>query len=170
MWSNRQTFASISSSEEWLKEGGNRYCARGVQVRGARADRRAGGGRSSILFNTIPFILPHIRAGKLRALAVTSAKRSLLLPEEPTMKEAGCPGVELAEWQGVLAPARTPKEIVAKLDSEFVRTLHLPEIKNRLSSQGAEPVGSTPEEFAAFIKAEMVRWAKVVKASGARAD
>lgn len=128
------------------------------------------GGQVDLMFDNMPSILPHVKNGKLRALAVTTATRSPAIPEIPTIAESGLPGYEASSWFGILAPAGTPQPIVTKLNKEIVRILHAPEIKERLSGQGAEPVGDTPEEFSAHIKSEIVKWAKVVKASGAHVD
>jgi tripartite-type tricarboxylate transporter receptor subunit TctC len=114
--------------------------------------------------------LPHIKSGKLRALAVTSAKRSEALPEVPTVAEAGVPGYDSTQWYGVLAPAGTPREIVARLHDAIVRALRDPEVGKRLAADGAEAVGSSPEEFAAFIKSEGEKWAKVAAAAGIEAE
>jgi tripartite-type tricarboxylate transporter receptor subunit TctC len=111
-----------------------------------------------------------VKDGKLRALAVTSSKRSPATPELPTVAEAALPGFEANTWHGVVLPAGAQPAIVARLNREIVAILHLPDIVERLSSQGAEPVGSTPEEFAAYIKSETVKWAKVVRESGAKAE
>jgi tripartite-type tricarboxylate transporter receptor subunit TctC len=127
-------------------------------------------GQVQLMFSTMPPALPHIKAGKLKALAVTSARRSPAAPELPTIAEAALPGFEATTWHGVVVPARTPAAIIAKLNAEIVKILHSRDVRERLSSQGAEPVGDTPEEFAAYIRAETVKWAKVVKESGARAD
>lgn len=127
-------------------------------------------GQVPLLFNTIPPLLPYIRAGRVRPLAVTSAKRSSLLPDVPTFVESGLPAVELIEWGGILAPANTPKEIVEKLRTEFVKALRAPDVLEKLSGMGTEPVGSTPNEFASFIHAEIIKMSKVVKSAGARAD
>ena len=114
--------------------------------------------------------LPHMTSGKMKALAVTSLKRSLLLPDVPTVAESGFPGYEVTGWKGLLAPAGTPREVVVRLYEETSRILKLPDVRNRLAAAGEDPVGSTPEELAAYIKAEIIKWEKVVKQSGARAD
>ena len=109
---------------------------------------------------------PHIKSGRMRAYGVTSAKRAAGAPEIPTIAEAGVPGYEAVQWYGVLAPAATPRAIVTRLHGEIVKVLQQPDVKDRLGKDGAEPVGSTPEEFAAFIRAETVKWAKVVRDAG----
>jgi len=106
----------------------------------------------------------------VRALAVTTLKRSPLLPELPTISESGLRGFDISTWFGIFAPAGTPPEIVAKLNAEVVRLLHTAEMRERLALLGAEPIGNKPEEFAAFIKTEIPKYAKVVKASGAKVD
>ncbi|TMG75618.1 MAG: tripartite tricarboxylate transporter substrate binding protein, partial [Betaproteobacteria bacterium] len=128
------------------------------------------GGQVQIMFSTMPPALPHVKDGKLRALAVTSRKRSPATPELPTIDEAALPGFEAITWHGVVAPAGTPAAIIAWLNREIVAILHLPEVVERLSGQGAEALGSTPEEFAAYIKSESAKWAKVVRESGAKAE
>ena len=128
------------------------------------------GGQVQLMFDNMPSALPHVKAGKLRALAVTSPKRSSALPDIPTMDEEGLKGFDATSWFGLLAPAGTPKDIIAKLNAAAVKALATPEMRERLASQGAEAVGNTPEQFAAFIKAEIEKWAKIVKASGARVD
>jgi tripartite-type tricarboxylate transporter receptor subunit TctC len=128
------------------------------------------GGQVPLMFDNLPSAIQHIRAGKLRAIAVTSAVRSPALPDLPTIAEAGLPGYEASSWFGILAPAATPKDIVAKLSSAIQSGLQTPEMRERFSSQGAEPIGGTPEQFAAHIKAEIAKWAKVVKAAGAKLD
>ncbi len=112
----------------------------------------------------------HVKSGRLRALAVTSAKRTELMPDVPTMKEAGVEGVELPLWFGLLAPSATPREIVRTLAAGVAKAAHSPDIRMRLLEQGAEPVGNTPEEFDRLLRADVARWAEVVKLSGARAD
>jgi tripartite-type tricarboxylate transporter receptor subunit TctC len=128
------------------------------------------GGRVSLMFDTTLSAFPHIKSGKLRALAVTAGRRSAALPELPTVAESGIPGFEVSAWNGVLAPAGTAREIVIRLASEIAAIMKLPDVRERLAGQGAEPIGSTPEAFAAHIAGETAKWAKVVKASGARAD
>jgi len=118
----------------------------------------------------MPSVIPHVKAGKLRALAVTTAQRSPSFPQLPTISEAGVPGYDAGSWYGLLVPAGTPKEVVARLNAETVKLLKLPEVKERLDSAGFEVLVSTPEEYAAFTRNEIEKWAKVVKASGARAD
>jgi len=112
----------------------------------------------------------HVKTGRLRALGVASARRTALLPEVPTMKEAGVEGVEVPLWFGLLAPAATPREIVSALAGATVRAAKDPDMRQRLLDQGAEPVGNTPEEFDRQLREEVARWAEVVKISGARAD
>src|SRR5690606_39251776 len=106
----------------------------------------------------------------LRALAVTSAKRSPSLPDVPTVAEAGVPGYEASSWFGLVAPADTPKSIIDKTQQAVAEALKQPEVREKLSAQGAEPVGNTPEEFARFIEAETEKWGKVVRDSGAKID
>ena len=128
------------------------------------------GGQLALIFDQVVSSMPHVQAGKLRALGITSAKRFPTLPDLPTIAEAGVPGYESISWAGVAVPAGTPKEIIARLHAEIVKVLQLPDIRERLLRDGIEPIGSTPEQFAAHIRAERVKWAKVVKDSGARAD
>lgn len=122
------------------------------------------------MFATIPSVIEFVRAGRLRALAVTSKTRSAAVPEIPTVAESGFPEFEASSWFGLLGPAELPREIVLKLQGEVVRALKVPELRAKLVQQGADPVGSTPEEFATYMRAETVKWAKVVKASGATAQ
>ena len=128
------------------------------------------GGQISVMFDNMPSAIPHVKGGKLRALAVTTAKRSPALPDVPTIAEAGVPGYEATSWFGLLAPAETPAPIVAKLNASILKALADPEVKKKLAEQGAEPYGEKPEQFAAFIQAETTKWGKVVKDSGASLD
>lgn len=126
-------------------------------------------GQTTVMFDVIMTSLPHLKSGKLRGLAVSSAQRSPLLPELPAVAET-LPGFEAIVWFGMFAPAATPKEIVNKLNGELVKIVNAPKMKELLASQGAEPVGNTPEQFTARIKSEIGKWAKVVKDSGAHLD
>ncbi len=127
-------------------------------------------GQVQIMFSGMSSVMPHIKANKLRPLAVTGAQRSPAVPEVPTIAEAGYPGFEASAWYGVLAPAGTPKPVVMRLNAEILRALKLPEVKERLENVGFEIVGGTPEAFGAYIKSEIAKWAKVVKASGVKAE
>ena len=127
-------------------------------------------GQVSMTFASILSSLPQVKSGKLKALAVTGAKRSPAAPDMPTMIEAGVKGYESATWYGVLAPAKTPKDIVAKLNTDIVAILKQPEVRDRLSKEGAEPVGSTPQELGAYIRSEIAKWGKVIKAAGVQAN
>jgi len=127
-------------------------------------------GEVDLSFANIPSIQGHLKSGRLRALAATAARRDPQLPEVPTMKEAGVEGVEVVVWYGVLAPAGTPREIVQKLSEGVQRATRDADVRKRMVEQGAEPVGSTPEEFAKLLRQEVARWAEVVKISGARAE
>ena len=128
------------------------------------------GGQITIMFDNVPPLLPHVQAGKMRPLAVTSLRRISVLREVPTLDESGLKGFDSVAWNGVLVPTGTPRDIVMKLNNEINRILTLPDIRERLSGQGADPVGSTPEQFAALIRSEIQKWAQVVKTSGARVD
>ena len=128
------------------------------------------GGHVQVMFSGFSAAMPHIRSGKIRALAVTGVKRSPALADVPTIAEQGFPGVEATAWYGVLAPAGTPKPVVTRLHDETVRILKLPDVSQRLDALGFEIVGSTPEQFGAYIKSEIRKWEKVVKASGAKPD
>ena len=127
-------------------------------------------GEVGLSFANIPAISAHVKAGRLRPLANLGPKRSDQLPEVPTMKEAGVPGVEVVVWYGVFAPAATPRDVVAKLADTIGRAARAPDMKQRLEDLGAEPVGNTPEEFSKLFREEVTRWAEVVKVSGAKAD
>jgi len=122
------------------------------------------------MFATIPSVIEFVRAGRLRALAVTSRTRSEAVPDVPTVAESGYPEFEASSWFGLVGPAELPREIVRKIHGEVVRALKIPEIRSKLVQQGADPVGSTPEEFGAYLRSETAKWSKVVKASGAKPD
>jgi len=128
------------------------------------------GGQVSMTFDNITTAWVLAKAGKLRALAVTTAKRSPVAPEVPTLAESGLPGYEIGSWQGVFAPAGTPPNIIRRLNTEIVKILNLPDVKEKLLALGAEPVGNSSEEFTAFVKTEVVKWGDVVKKSGAKVD
>ena len=128
------------------------------------------GGQIAMSFENIVVASPYVKSGRIKALAVTSAKRASALPNVPTIAESGVPGFAAVGWFGVVVPAATPKEIVAKLNSELVRVLALPDIKERISSLGAEVVSTTPDGMDQFNRTQIALWAKVVKASGARAE
>ena len=120
-------------------------------------------GQVQVMFSSPVAILPHIKAGKLRALAVTGEKRMASLPEAPTVAESGFPGYEASSWYGILAPAGTSREIVARLNAEFLKALEQPDVRNSLIADGAEPVGDTPEQFAAYIRSEKERMGKLIR-------
>ncbi len=127
-------------------------------------------GQVQLMFNSAVSILPQVRANRLRALAVTSTKRIAPLPDVPSVAEAGVPGYEAASWYGVLAPARTPRNIIDRLHAEIAKAVRAPDVHDRLAGEGAEPVGNSPEAFAAFIARELQRWAKVIQDAGIRAE
>jgi tripartite-type tricarboxylate transporter receptor subunit TctC len=124
------------------------------------------GGHVKIYFALVPAVLQHVKAGTLRALAVTTEQRLPYLPEVPTIAEQGFPGYEISSWQGVFAPAGTPKHVVDKINGELVRMVSAPEVRARMSQEGADPVGSSPDQFAARVKSEIAKWSKVIKAAG----
>ena len=128
------------------------------------------GGETALLYDPVLTSLPHVKAGKIRALAVGASKRSPLLPDVPTVAESGLPGFEASSWFGIVAPATTPREIVARLHATLVRTIGDKEVSQRLSSQGMEPVLNTPEQFAERIREELPRWGKLVRAAGIKAE
>jgi tripartite-type tricarboxylate transporter receptor subunit TctC len=127
-------------------------------------------GQVQALFSLALAATQQVKAGKVRALAITSGKRSAVAPELPTVAESGFPGYEVVGWFGWLAPAKAPKEIVARLNAEIVKTLNLPEIRERLLSQSSEPVGDSPQAFAAFMKSEHDKWASVIRRAAIRMD
>ena len=127
-------------------------------------------GRITMMFSPIVIVLPRVREGKVRALAVTSSKRALAAPEYPTIAESGYPGFDVSTWNGLLAPARTPATIVGKLHLETVNALALPDLRSKLAELGLEGVGNSPAEFASFITSEIPKWAKVIKEAGIKGD
>ena len=134
----------------------------------AMADLLAG--RVALMFDNLPSALPHVREGRLRALAVTAARRSPVLPDLPTVAEAGVPGYEATSWFGLFAPAGTPREIIDRMAREMDAFARRPEVAERIRALGAEPITNTPDDFAAMVRAEIDKWGAVVRASGARAD
>jgi tripartite-type tricarboxylate transporter receptor subunit TctC len=127
-------------------------------------------GHTPIIFGGLPPIVPHAKESKLRVLAVTSKTRAPALPEVPTMTEAGYPDIEGENWQAFLVPAGTPKDIITLLHREIVAIIALPDVKERLAALGLEAVGTTPEECDAQMRKEIVKWAKVIREAGIRAE
>jgi len=127
-------------------------------------------GRVQLMFSSVVAILPHIKAGKLRGLAVTGSRRLASMPNLPTIAESGLPGYEASSWYGVLAPAGTPREIVARLNAELVKALEQPEVRTSLLAEGAEPIGGSPEQFAAHIRSEMERLGKMIREAKIRPE
>lgn len=123
-------------------------------------------GHTSVSFPNMPGVIGHARSGKLRALAVTSARRSAIAPDIPTVDESGLPGFEVTAWYGVSAPARTPRAIIDRLNGEMVRALKNPDLREKLLAVGAEPAGTTPEEYTAHVQNEIGKWGKVIRAAG----
>ena len=128
------------------------------------------GGQVQSFMSSVPSALSQIKGGRLRAIAVTSAKRSPELPDAPTIAESGYGGFEANTWYGLLAPAGTPAPVIARLNAEVNRALRTPEVRERLASEGGEPLGGSPEQFASFLKAEHAKWGRIVRESGARAE
>ncbi len=137
-------------------------------VRQAEVDLIAG--RLSYTIESISMMLPEVKAGRVKALAVTSAKRLATLPEIPTIAESGVPGYEYMSWMGVCAPAGTPKEVITRLNAEIAKILRTQEARDWFAEQGGEPIIETPEEFAAFIKTEHTRWGKIIREAGIKAE
>ena len=127
-------------------------------------------GEADVLFIVLPPILPHVKAGRLKAIAMGSRERHALLPEVPTVIESGLPGFEVRQWYGLLAPAGTPREVVAKLHAAVDRIVNLPETSKRIFDTGSDPTATTPAEFEAMIREDTAKWAKVAKAAGATAE
>ena len=128
------------------------------------------GGQVSVMFPPLPVALPHLASARFRVLGVTSLRRLASHPDVPTIAESGFPGFEVVAWNGFVAPAGTPRDIVTRLSSEIVAIIRMPDVNERLSADGSMPTANSPEEFSAFIKAEHAKWGRVVKASGARVD
>jgi tripartite-type tricarboxylate transporter receptor subunit TctC len=128
------------------------------------------GGQVHLMFDNTPNVLPQVKAGRLRALGSSGAKRSTLTPDVPTVAEAGVPGYEVTVWFGLVAPAGTPREVIQKLNAEVTKILAMPDVRERFLAQGVDPVGSTPEQFADHIRAQMAKWAKVVHDAGVKAE
>jgi len=127
-------------------------------------------GNVHLVFIGIPAAAPHIKAGKLRALAVVAPQRSPALPEVPTVAEAGLPDFEVTTWYGILAPAGTPRNVITRVNGELVKIMHAPELREKLAATGTDPLTSTPEEFAAYIKREITKWGEVIRKAGVKAD
>lgn len=128
------------------------------------------GGQVKFGLTALPPAVPHVKSGRLTAIAVTTLKRVTILSDVPTVSESGYPGYQVDNMYGILAPAGTPKAVINKLHADIVRVLGMPEVKDRLLAQGFEPLGNTPEEFGRYLKSEAIKWAKVVKESGAKVD
>jgi tripartite-type tricarboxylate transporter receptor subunit TctC len=127
-------------------------------------------GQTQIMFANMPTAIQYVRDGRLRALAVTGARRAAAAPDLPTVAESGVPSYEVTAWYGVSAPAKTPRAIIDRLHGEIVRAINAPDLRERLISQGADPIHRTPEEYTAFVQSEIVKWAKVIKAAGIKGD
>jgi tripartite-type tricarboxylate transporter receptor subunit TctC len=128
------------------------------------------GGHVDLMFDVLPSSLPYVKAGRLKALGITSTQRSPLLPDVPTIAEDGLPGYQAITWNGILAPAGTPVAIVGRLNGAIAQTLRAPDIRERFAGIGTDPVSNTPEQFAAFLRAETVKWAAVIKSAGIKLD
>jgi tripartite-type tricarboxylate transporter receptor subunit TctC len=127
-------------------------------------------GRVQLMFDNAGSALTQIKAGKVRALAVTTSRRSALLPDLPTVSESGLPGFDINTWFGVFVPAKTPRPVVDRLHDAFVKALQAPDVREKMLALGVEPVGNTPEQFAAYIQSEAAKYAKVIQASGAKVE
>ena len=128
------------------------------------------GGQVQLVFATAASAVPQIKAGKIKGIAVTTIKRAALMPNIPTIAESGLPGFDANNWYGLLAPAKTPRPIIMRLNAEVTKVLAMPDVKDFLFNQGLDPAPGTPEQFGAYIKSEITKWAKVIKASGAKAE
>ncbi|MBI1989696.1 MAG: tripartite tricarboxylate transporter substrate binding protein, partial [Betaproteobacteria bacterium] len=128
------------------------------------------GGHVQVSFQYAPTAMPHVQSGKLRLLAVTGVKRSLMAPEFPTVAESGFPGFEVLGWNGVHVPKGTPKQIIARINKDTLEVLKLPDVRNRMLNAGLEPVGTTPEEFGVFVKTNLAHWIQLIKQTGIHAE
>jgi tripartite-type tricarboxylate transporter receptor subunit TctC len=128
------------------------------------------GGQVNLIFATAASAVPHLKSGRIKGIAVTTAKRSALLPELPTLSEAGLAGFDANNWYGLVVPAKTPRAIIDQLNAEVTKILAMPEVKTALFNQGLDPAPGTPEQFGAYIKSERAKWARVIKESGAKAE
>ena len=128
------------------------------------------GGETMIGFTDMLITLPHVKSGRLRALAVTGSQHSALMPALPTVAESGLPGYSVTAWFGLLAPAATPSEIISRINAEIRKGFGTPQLKERFGAMGADAVATTPEQFAQFLRVEMAKWSNVVKAAGIRAE
>jgi tripartite-type tricarboxylate transporter receptor subunit TctC len=137
---------------------------------GAQAATDLAGGRVLMMFGTVQSSMPHVHAKKVRALAVTSTRRSSFAGDVPTMAEAGAPGVEIGSWFGIVGPAGLPREVVTRLDQELKQFTQLPEVKERLAAMGYETIYMPPEEFAAFLSSDLARWTKVIRQAGIKLE
>jgi len=123
------------------------------------------GGQVQLMFANLTAALPHVKAGRLRALATTGEKRSQIVPDVPTVSESGVPGYVVTSYYGILVPAGTPATVIARLNAEIVKAMGAPEMHDRLAAQGADPTSSTPEQFGAFLQSEIDKWARVVESA-----
>jgi tripartite-type tricarboxylate transporter receptor subunit TctC len=128
------------------------------------------GGRVHVIISTMASALPHVKSGKLRPLAVTTVGRSAFFPEVPTMSEAGVKGYEFSTWYGLVVPAGTPKPVVQRVNAELAKALESRQVREQFAAQGLEAAGSTPEAFGTYLRSEIAKWGKVIKASGATAE
>jgi tripartite-type tricarboxylate transporter receptor subunit TctC len=128
------------------------------------------GGQVDVMFDNLPNVLPHVTGGKMRALAITSPKRSSLAPEIPTVAESGWPGFDVSVWYALAAPANTSAAIITKLNTEINKILLMDDVKKIFAEQGVEPMGGTPEQYAEFSKAQTVKWSKVIGAANIKAE
>jgi tripartite-type tricarboxylate transporter receptor subunit TctC len=128
------------------------------------------GGQVNLIFATTASAIPHLKSGRIKGIAVTTAKRSALLPDMPTISEAGLDGFDANNWYGLVVPAKTPRAIIDQLNAEVTKVLNMPDVKTTLFNQGLDPAPGTPEQFGAYIRSERAKWAKVIKESGAKAE